>query len=338
MAKGKNNGGKKDPPKKDPPKKDPPKKDPPKKDPPPSRTVSGPEATEEQTKKAQQKLRKIQKKKDTSKEKLQRQKQHTKALKKELKHTTGDKARKNLKKELKSTRAKKQDARQDLKAQRKDYRNARWVKTSDPGSAGELAPTTDPFLTADDLEERAATENEYNQNLAALDYALENLRIDTESGKVDVENARVAGLKSTNDDAAARGIFNSSIRDANLFDVESTAAVNRSLLDRRFDAQVLANQTQKLAYDQAWQDFQSAQNRKAVENAQEVDATQSKYLVDPVAATTGYARVNPAQHSHRPNLPPPRDSQTGWPKPPTKPPQYKPGKAGQGAGKGAGKK
>lgn len=172
-----------------------------------------------------------------------------------------------------------------------------------PGKAGKKAPFVKPFMNADDLMQYAQAHGTFADTLTGLDSALENQRIDSEYQKQQLGKEQISNSANANDDAASRGLFHSSIRDAELYDINATTALRQNYLDRQLDAAVISTQTQKTNAQSAWDSFQRGMNQKQVENAQEVMTNTGKWLVKPTAAkpASGYKPkpIGPRPKHHR---------------------------------------
>lgn len=159
---------------------------------------------------------------------------------------------------------------------------ARKYTTTEKGSKGIRNATITPFMTADDMLSAGEAREKYAGTLNDLDYALSEMRSSSAFDRAQSYKDQTAASARADSSAAGRGLFNSSIRDAALYDVDATAAVQRNELDRKLDTAALDTQRQKLAAQSAWSSFQSAMNRKMVENAVEATPEGGPWLQKPV--------------------------------------------------------
>jgi hypothetical protein len=159
------------------------------------------------------------------------------------------------------------------------------------GSPGVPSPTIQPFMTAQDMMNQGDAQSKYDSALADADYGLEQTRINTEAQKHDVDLAHTRGVANAEDDLASRGLFRSGVRDSQLWDLDATAAFNRSQLDTNLNLATMQTQRVKDQASAAWNRFQKAMDQQQVENAQNASEAAGPYSVDPVA---GQDIANPA--------------------------------------------
>jgi hypothetical protein len=157
-------------------------------------------------------------------------------------------------------------------------------------------------MTAEDLMAYGDAHSKFRDTLNQLDFGLENQRIESEYEKSNLRKAAVESTVEANDELASRGLFHSSVRDAELYDINATSALRQNYLDRQLDTAQIQVQTQKVSAQNAWDDFQRGMNQKQVQNAQEVMTNTGKWLVDPVKAT-GPSGYKPKPIGDRPTRP-----------------------------------
>lgn len=150
---------------------------------------------------------------------------------------------------------------------------------------GEENPTVAPFMTGEDMMAYAEARQAYEQQLADLDYSYATAVANTGYEKEQVTKGAVKGKSDANWDAAARGLFRSSIRDADLFDIDATAEMRKRFLDTQLDTLKLNTETQKAALDRMWNDPQTGYlhglELKKIANAQGVAADMPQWKVEP---------------------------------------------------------
>lgn len=180
----------------------------------------------------------------------------------------------------------KEAKREHRKERRKEMRKREKdpYKKGTPGKAGKKAPFVSPFMTAEDLMEYGKAHGTFRDTLNQLDFALENQRIEGEYEKTQLQRGANQALSDAQYEFAGRGLQHSSVRDAELYDINATSALRQNYLDRQLDTATIQTQTQKVAAQNAWDDFQRGMNQKKVQNAQEIMANTPKWLVDPVKA------------------------------------------------------
>lgn len=129
--------------------------------------------------------------------------------------------------------------------------------------------TIQPFMTGDDLMALAQARGDYESNVYNLDYELEKLRNQTAQDQQETETTRVKGKGRADWDNAARGLATSSIRDAEMYDIDATAAIRKRFLETQLDTATLNTQRLKEAARHAFEDiYMQGLNQKMVENAQ----------------------------------------------------------------------
>lgn len=216
-----------------------------------------------------------------------------KRLTKKIESTKGEKKKANLKEEKKEIRQKKKakSATAHAAAKRSDKIEARRQKTATytrtkKGTPGVKNDTIDPFLTSDQIAERADKTNEYNDTISNLQYALKMQQTETDYNKQMIDKQKPYDLEKANSSAAGRGLFSSSIRDASLYDIDATAALNKANYDREFDAMRMDTERQALQATNAFNTYKQALNQAAVDNAADASEGMELYKVDPTKAVT----------------------------------------------------
>lgn len=156
------------------------------------------------------------------------------------------------------------------------------TSSATPGSAGGVPnPAIPPFMSADDWDAYIQALQAFQNKINDTDYELQKQQIDTEEQKAGIDRSVVVDKNNTDYNTAGRGLAQSSIRDAELWDIDATAALRKSYLDRQLNASVLNAQRQKSAAQTAWEQFQGNLNRHMVENAQAASEGAPAYLVEP---------------------------------------------------------
>lgn len=153
----------------------------------------------------------------------------------------------------------------------------------DPGSPGVPTPPVQPFLTADDMMQLANAIHDFEINVHDIDSQLQTQKFNNEFDKTQIEDARKKGLSATDDSMIARGLFQSSIRDAELFDIEASARLRKNFLDDGLRIATTQAEQKKRMMQSSLDDFKRAMDVKKVENAAAVGANQDPWQVEPVA-------------------------------------------------------
>ena len=158
-------------------------------------------------------------------------------------------------------------------------------------------PAPEPFLTQQDIEEYAEAREQYEEGLKALDRNYETTKHNNEYEEAEIEKGRVQGVNNENWDAAARGLFKSSIRDGDLADIDATAEIKKKFLSDSLAALAVYNEGQKKAQEAKWARYEEGLHRKEVENAEGVAATMPKWAVEPHMEVTPAAPKPPSNNN-----------------------------------------
>jgi hypothetical protein len=150
-----------------------------------------------------------------------------------------------------------------------------------PGSAGVLNPTIEPFLTGNDMMEQADSNFNLESGLYDLDTALSKLSTDTEYNKKQITKSEGEAKSATVDNMIARGLFNSSVKDGEIYDIQATATMRRNFLDTTFKTAEMETGIRKGALRSRADAIQKAIDRKAAENAQLANENAPDYLEPP---------------------------------------------------------
>lgn len=178
-----------------------------------------------------------------------------------------------------------------LQAMREARNKLRTIMYTTPGTPGQKSPVIDPFMNADDMQSADEARAQLAATLAQQDYELSDLATSTEADKAAIDRQHPYDRRDASDEAAARGLFQSSIRDAELWDIDATAAIRKNLLDVGLSTKRIQSQNAKTAAQAAYDTFQANMHQKMVENAQAASENLPEYLVNPTDATTRVDRL-----------------------------------------------
>jgi hypothetical protein len=106
------------------------------------------------------------------------------------------------------------------------------ASTSQPGDK----PSTDPFWTPDQQQGKADYEFNRDNSLTDLQAQLKQAQIQHDYAATQNERSAVVNKAASDDNAAARGIFQSSVRDAATNDIEAQKALQAGLINDTFKA------------------------------------------------------------------------------------------------------
>lgn len=137
-----------------------------------------------------------------------------------------------------------------------------------PGSPGVRTPTVQPFSTAQDLFSRAEFESRRDTDLADLDYQLAERQAQATYDLRENERSAKIGRSTANDVNAARGLFQSSLRDAALIDVDTNELIQRETIQRGLDLMRQRVERQRGIWRGQEESYNTAEGQRQIENAQ----------------------------------------------------------------------
>lgn len=173
-----------------------------------------------------------------------------------------------------------------------------------PGAPGSPAPqpqmpVIEPFMTADDLLLFGQTMADFDKELQDIDFGLGELQANTDYELANLERDAQEARTDTNDDMAGRGIFMSSIRDGEIFDIDATAAIRKNLLDTQLKTAILNANNRRNLINTARENFQRAINQKMTDNAREASADLEVPTTDAAQTAPGAAQTPPGAGAPR---------------------------------------
>lgn len=164
--------------------------------------------------------------------------------------------------------------------------------------AGAAPPTTQvpnapaqPFLNPDQLLTQGQSQLQHDEGVQNYQDQIAQMMLNNKYSSQQIEQGRKKGVAGTQDDAAARGIFHSSIKDGQIFDINAQAATQQQSLADQLNALKLSAQAHITNLDSALTATQNALNQAAVQNASQIDTGYST-VSNPQAGGSG-APVNP---------------------------------------------
>jgi hypothetical protein len=170
---------------------------------------------------------------------------------------------------------------------------ADWLKANPaapaPAAPAPAAPVA-PFLTAEDLFKHNDAWKSYGDQLAAIENELSDITTNTgfEIGSFDAAGNQTSqgqidrnlqrNQSAASDNAAGRGLYKSSIKDAELFDLEATRNLRRTFLQGQLSAAAARAARMRTNLNDWWTNFLSNENTQAVQNAANVPAAPTSAL------------------------------------------------------------
>lgn len=156
-----------------------------------------------------------------------------------------------------------------------------------PGSAGTKTPPVAPFMTGQDIINYGDAFKSKGDQIAQADKDLGDVKAWAQTAIYNIGRNYLQGTDNTQNDAAARGIFQSSIKDGALADLAATKATMSSDVNTRVNnAQVFHDAAVKRIND--WFDnFQEGMNNVKVQNAAAAGADAPPYVAgqEPTSST-----------------------------------------------------
>lgn len=153
-----------------------------------------------------------------------------------------------------------------------------------PAVAGVKSPDVQPFQRPEDQMNVSDRQAAMREAMFGIDNQLEQMRAQTQYDTGQIDKSAKYASRDTNDAMAARGLSQSSIKDAEIFDIEATARTRKEFLNSQLALADAQGQAQKLRLGDDFARFMEAMNKQMVANAGEVSAQQPEWLVKPQAA------------------------------------------------------
>jgi hypothetical protein len=136
-------------------------------------------------------------------------------------------------------------------------------------------PPIQPFLRPEDLQALNDFQFTSANSLADVDKGLADLTTQTNYNRQQTDLGAKKSSSDATDNAIARGLFQSSIKDATLYDIEGQRARQQQLYTDQLNNATLDAQRRKTIVTQAQEALQNRLNDQAVENARQLSAQQS---------------------------------------------------------------
>jgi hypothetical protein len=130
-----------------------------------------------------------------------------------------------------------------------------------------------PFWTGGDLQDYANNKDHYSQGNTDIDSKLTDLAANTKYSLAQLTSNFAKNQENSVDGMIGRGLFNSSVKDAALVDLNTTYGLAKSQFD---DALSVATANATIAHQQLsdwWSTWQKGYNQRGEENAQGVTPT-----------------------------------------------------------------
>jgi hypothetical protein len=141
-----------------------------------------------------------------------------------------------------------------------------------------------PFLTGEQQLSQVDSQTQHDSQVQDLLNQLAQAQVQAGYQKKDIERARVGGVSNSQDDAAARGIFQSSIKDGQIYDINAQAAQHQQQVSDQLTALQSSVSSRINLLDEALRRSAGAFNQMGVDNASQIDT----------GSSTSYASANPS--------------------------------------------
>jgi hypothetical protein len=145
-------------------------------------------------------------------------------------------------------------------------------------------PPISPFLRAEDLAALADFNFGNANSLSDIDRGLADLATETNFNRGQVDHQAAEAKSSATDNAIARGLFQSSIKDATLYDIEGQRARQQQLYSDRVSNAVMDADRRKRTIQQAQEAMSNRLANQAVQNGRDASAAQQVVVPQPAAA------------------------------------------------------
>lgn len=155
--------------------------------------------------------------------------------------------------------------------------NGTWI----PGSPGVESPRVEPFATGEQQGLNAAKKSAWRQAIIDIDKSIADLKTSTDYQQTQLEKSKVSASDQVRSDTASRGFMGSSIQDADLFDIESTARLRKEFLNTNLDTASIAAINKKSAISDEEQGWDKAYGKMQVENAAGVETNMGPWASPP---------------------------------------------------------
>ena len=179
------------------------------------------------------------------------------------------------------------------------------ANTVQPGPMeGPQIPRVDPFLSGNDLTSLAQFRFDDTSTRADIDRALSDLTAQTALDRQRVNDSTLRNTTGTVDNMAARGLFQSSIKDGAIADIEKNRALQQGQLDARLRIAGLDADARIKALNDKARDYQLAANQQAVDNARSVNDQNAAAAAPPAEPPPVKPLQQPQQAAAKPQFKP----------------------------------
>lgn len=141
-----------------------------------------------------------------------------------------------------------------------------------PQSSGLVTtPHADPFYNPQNQMDLANVNYDTSTGIADIDGALRNLATQTAYQETQIDDGARKATSATNDNAAARGISRSSIRDGGLADIEAQRVLQKNYLEDQLSTAKITADAKKAALTTHATGYIKGLDAQAVANADEIN-------------------------------------------------------------------
>lgn len=156
-----------------------------------------------------------------------------------------------------------------------------------PGAAGERTAPVPPYMTGPDIINYGDAFKSHEDQIAQSDKDLGDIKAWAQTALFNIGRNYLQGTDNTQNDAAARGLFQSSIKDGALADLGATKASMTSDVNTRVDNAQLFRDSAVKRINDWWSNFQEGMNNIKASNAAAAGADAPPYVAgqEPTSAT-----------------------------------------------------
>lgn len=163
-----------------------------------------------------------------------------------------------------------------------------------------LGKPVEPFLQPEQSQENSDRFFQAGQSKGDITENLNKLSTDTGYQQTQIDRGLVKDQSATLDDAVARGIGQSSIKDGDIYDLQATAALRRNYLQTTLDNARIEGARRIKDIDDNWQQWVANRDKMSVANADAVPRAPNagpseadiKKFLDAVAKGQATTRAN----------------------------------------------
>lgn len=161
-----------------------------------------------------------------------------------------------------------------------------WIPGT-PANPGVRTPPVDPFLTPEQQMGKLTLERDFELALKDIDDELKRMKFDVDYQIRESDKEAEVKSAGVTDDMIGRGLFQSSVRDAELTDVAAANALRKGFLSDRLSIEETRGIERKKILRDNFDALKNAITQQMVQNATDVGKEQPPWKVEPTPGTEG---------------------------------------------------